>query len=284
MSRFLVVEDNPENLDLMVYLLRAFGHTVEQATDGEKGVTALAAGEFDIVVCDLQLPVLSGFEVLERIRADPRLRGMRVIAVTALAMVGDRERILARGFDGYLAKPIDPRTFVKQLESFLPGSESARAAAAPSAAAEPEAPAARAPSPELRGGRRVLVVDDLPQNRDLLRCILEPNGFEVHEAGSVAEGMARLPEVMPAIVLCDFHMPGAKGHEMLTSMRRDPSYAAIPFLILSSTVWREEDRKAALALGAARFLMRPIEAGVLVSTVEQVLADTGGGAPRSAGM
>src|SRR3954463_2943534 len=103
-ARVLVIEDNGPNLELMTYLLTAFGHTAESARDGEEGVAIAQQGRFDVVICDIQLPKLDGFEVVQRIRGFGRT--LPVVAVTAFAQVGDREKVLAAGFDGYISKPI----------------------------------------------------------------------------------------------------------------------------------------------------------------------------------
>src|SRR4051812_2065122 len=107
-ARILIIEDKQANLDLMTYLLEAFGHSVKTAMDGEEGLAALRREAPDVVVCDINLPRIDGYEVARQIRADPALRPLPLIAVTALAMVGDREKVLAAGFDGYIAKPIAP--------------------------------------------------------------------------------------------------------------------------------------------------------------------------------
>jgi CheY-like chemotaxis protein len=119
MARVLVVEDQIENLDLMVYLLRAFGHETLVARDGAEGVAAITRDQPNLVVMDLQMPVMDGYQAASVIKADPAVSSIPLIAVTAYAMVGDRERIMAAGFDGYLTKPIDPQTFVGELERHL---------------------------------------------------------------------------------------------------------------------------------------------------------------------
>jgi CheY-like chemotaxis protein len=118
MARVLVVEDKAENLDLMVYLLQAFGHQALVARDGAEGVAIAARDRPDLVVMDLQMPVMDGYEAVALLKADPGLAPTPVIAVTAYAMVGDRERIIAAGFDGYLTKPIDPQTFISELQHY----------------------------------------------------------------------------------------------------------------------------------------------------------------------
>jgi CheY-like chemotaxis protein len=116
MARVLVVEDQAENLDLMVYLLHAFGHQTLVARDGAEGMAITARDRPDLVVMDLQMPVMDGYEAAALLKADRRLASIPLVAVTAYAMVGDRERIMAAGFDGYLTKPIDPTGFVRELE------------------------------------------------------------------------------------------------------------------------------------------------------------------------
>jgi CheY-like chemotaxis protein len=120
-ARILVIEDNLTNLELMTYLLRAFGHETVSARDGEEGVHAALQAPPDLILCDLALPVLDGFGVAHRLKSDSRLVTVPLIAVTASAMVGDRDKVLAAGFDGYIAKPITPESFVGEVESYLPG-------------------------------------------------------------------------------------------------------------------------------------------------------------------
>jgi CheY-like chemotaxis protein len=119
-ARVLVVEDNPANLSLMAYLLRAFGCTVLTATDGAEGIELAHRERPDVILMDLQMPKLNGFDAADRMKANPVLRGIPIVAVTAFAMVGDRDKILAHGFDGYIAKPITPETFVEQVQAFVP--------------------------------------------------------------------------------------------------------------------------------------------------------------------
>lgn len=119
MARLLVIEDNPDNLELMTYLLRAFGHQVLTAGDGADGLRVARREALDLIVCDVHLPKMDGYEVARQLKADPALRRIPLLAVTALAMVGDRDKVLAAGFDGYLAKPIDPQEFAQQVASYL---------------------------------------------------------------------------------------------------------------------------------------------------------------------
>jgi CheY-like chemotaxis protein len=118
-ARILVVEDNAANLDLMVYLLGAFGHVAIPARDGQEALRAAAQAKPDLILCDIHLPKMDGYEVVRRLKSDPDCCSIPTIAVTALAMVGDRDRVLQAGFDGYLAKPINPEIFVQQIKGFV---------------------------------------------------------------------------------------------------------------------------------------------------------------------
>src|SRR5712691_3029016 len=120
MARVLVIEDNPASLDLMVYLLKAFGHTPLSARDGLEGIEAARRERPDLILCDIQLPGADGVEVCRQLKQDPALKAIPLVAVTAYAMVGDREKLLAEGFNGYLSKPINPQTFIEQVKPYLP--------------------------------------------------------------------------------------------------------------------------------------------------------------------
>ena len=118
-ARIVVIEDNPANLELMMYLLSALGHQPTSAVDGSDGLERVRAVLPDLVLCDVQLPRVDGFEVARRMKGDPRLAAIPLIAVTAFAMPGDRERALAAGFNGYISKPIMPEQFLGQIGGFL---------------------------------------------------------------------------------------------------------------------------------------------------------------------
>lgn len=119
MATILVVEDTPANRALATKLLNAAGHDVLTADNAEAGIVLARERLPDLVLMDLGLPDMDGWQALTAIRADDRSAGLRVIAFTAHAMVGDRERALAWGFDGYLSKPIEFGTFADSVASYL---------------------------------------------------------------------------------------------------------------------------------------------------------------------
>jgi two-component system, cell cycle response regulator DivK len=117
--RILVVEDNPLNLKLVRDVLTAFEYEVVEAHTGEEGVELAGTCSPDLVLMDLQLPGIDGYEALRLLRQDPRLGSVPVVAVTAFAMKEDRERTAREGFDGYLGKPISVRALPEQVNAFL---------------------------------------------------------------------------------------------------------------------------------------------------------------------
>ena len=117
----LVIEDNEDNITLIGYLLRAHGYVPVLARDGAEGVRAALDRRPALILLDVRMPGMDGYRVAATVRAQNELRSTRIVAVTASAMIGDRERISAAGFDGYIQKPIDPETFIDQVEPFLPG-------------------------------------------------------------------------------------------------------------------------------------------------------------------
>jgi CheY-like chemotaxis protein len=118
-AAILVVEDNRDNMELMDYLLTAFGYSPMLALGGAEAVRRARERPPDLILMDLVMPEMDGHEASAEIRRQPGLEGCSIVAVTAIAMVGDRERILAAGFDGYISKPIAPESFVAQVEGFL---------------------------------------------------------------------------------------------------------------------------------------------------------------------
>ena len=118
-KRILYIEDNPENRLLMRRVLTAAGYVIEEAFDGNSGLQTAVESPPDLILIDINLPELDGYEVTARLKQLPDLADVPIIAVTANVMKGDREKTLAAGCDGYIQKPIDIDLLPSQIESFL---------------------------------------------------------------------------------------------------------------------------------------------------------------------
>ena len=119
MAKVLVIEDNAPNLTLAVFLLQSAGHAVVSATDAEAGLMLAREERPNLILMDIQLPGMDGFEAIALLKRDEATRAIPVIALTALAMKGDEERIRAAGCDGYIAKPMGYQEFLATVATQL---------------------------------------------------------------------------------------------------------------------------------------------------------------------
>jgi two-component system cell cycle response regulator DivK len=119
MARVLIIEDNAANMTFAVFLLKSVGHEVLTALDAEAGLTLARAEHPDLILMDIQLPGMDGLEATMLLKQDATTRTIPVIALTALAMKGDEERIRAAGCDGYIAKPIAYKAFLESIAAQL---------------------------------------------------------------------------------------------------------------------------------------------------------------------
>jgi len=118
-ARILLIEDNLQNLYLTRFLLEQRGHEILQAETGPLGLELAAKVLPDLILLDIQLPGMDGHAVARALKSDPHLKSIPIIAVTSYAMVGDREKCLAAGAEGYIEKPINPESFVAEVERFI---------------------------------------------------------------------------------------------------------------------------------------------------------------------
>ena len=119
MARVLVVEDNASNLTLSTFLLESAGHAVLSASDAESGLALARTEQPDLILMDIQLPGMDGLQATALLKGDPATREIPVIALTALAMKGDEQRIRAAGCDGYIAKPLSYKQFLETVAEQL---------------------------------------------------------------------------------------------------------------------------------------------------------------------
>jgi len=127
MSKVLIAEDNPVNRELLRELLETRGYAVVEACNGQDALRQIEAARPDILLLDLGMPVMDGFTTLRHIRENPALATLPVLAVTAYAMQGDRDKIIAAGFDGYLPKPVNASALIQEMERLLARRQSAQA-------------------------------------------------------------------------------------------------------------------------------------------------------------
>ncbi|MEN6423249.1 MAG: response regulator [Smithella sp.] len=118
-GNILVIEDNEQNLYLVRFILEKSGYQVHAAMDGQAGIDMANELKPDLILLDIQLPVMDGYAVAQNLRANPQLSSTPIVAVTSHAMVGDRDKAMQVGCNGYIEKPINPDTFMAEVELHL---------------------------------------------------------------------------------------------------------------------------------------------------------------------
>lgn len=119
MKKILIVEDNEQNRRLMRDILKYYGYEIIEAENGEEGIKMAKTHKPDLILMDMQMPVMDGFAATQILKNDGETKNIKIIAVTSFAMVGDKEKILGAGADDYMAKPIDTRQLPKIVENML---------------------------------------------------------------------------------------------------------------------------------------------------------------------
>ena len=261
-AHILAVEDTPHNLDLMTYLLEASGHRVTQATTGRDGLSSAISVRPDLIVLDLQLPDMDGFQVLEALRAEPRLNAVPVVAVTAYAMVGDRDHALRAGFDGDLSKPLEPESFVKSIEVYLPA-ELRGTPMRPNWQREDGSESGPSNGDAARA-RQILATQIGALNLTAVRSALEPHGYRLVAVDTVGQAREEATAGRPDVVLVEIEQPGP-GPSVLTRLQRMPQLDGVPIAVLAT-----EDQLGDLRDPALAVITSPIDPAVLLTRLDEL--------------
>jgi CheY-like chemotaxis protein len=270
MARILIIEDNEINLELIESLLQGLGHETITARDGDEGIAKARSLTPDLILCDVEMPGCDGYVVAAELKSNPASACVPLVAVTAHAMVGDRDSALSVGFDAHFPKPIDPPVFARAIESML----AAHHRPSPPAPPDVQAAVVGVVPDELcapRSGLTLLIVDDSPSNLHYKSQLFEAARYCALQVNSVREAQAMLAATDVDLVVCDVVMPQANGFDLLTEVRRNPRTRDLPVVLLTASPHSNILRKQGLALGAQRFLARPIEAADLLREVRSVL-------------
>lgn len=271
-AKIAIIEDNPDNLELMTYLLKQFGYSLVTAMDGEEGLKLVAKEKPDLIICDIQLPKLDGLQIAAQLKADKKLSHIPLIAVTAYSMVGDRDKMLAAGYDHYISKPIDPESFINEIHDFLtiknpeviPKEQSKEI----DKKLKESANESNQPS--------ILVVDDSSDNLELLTILLKSEGFQTISVDTVEKALLELEKSIPSLIISDLHLPRISGLEFMRRIKKHKVFRNIPAIILSASKPSEKERQDCLALGVLYFIVRPVEAEDFLKLVNKVYQERKG--------
>lgn len=247
--RILIVDDNHDAAMTMGMMLKLMGNDIHTVHDGLAAVEAAEQFRPDMILLDIGLPKLNGYDVCRRIRTQPWSVGMEIIALTGWGQEDDRRRSKEAGFDHHLVKPVEVAGLEKLLAS----------------------PAARSASPEqstpARASLRVLVVDDMRDATHMLRVLLTRDGHVVQTASDGPSALAAAINFRPEVVLLDISLPGMSGLEVAKRIRQQSTLKDI-VLIAMTGYGDDADRRRSMEAGFDHHLVKPAD----ITIVQEILA------------
>jgi CheY-like chemotaxis protein len=274
----LIVDDNPANLKVARFALETEGYRVWTASDGEEALVLLREIRPRLILMDIQLPGIDGLELTRQLKADPATSEIVIVAVTAYAMKGDREKALRAGCDGYITKPIDPILLPTQVADQLArsGHQSVVAATVKTPTAAPQhddlnSTSAGGPSAatDVSDGSKptILLIEDNPATRRMYRLALETAGYEVIEARDGGAALDALQRRRPALIIQDLILPDMDGLELARRIREELGAAPVPILCVSGFLSRLDEARAVKG-GFAQVLVKPVDPFHLLDAVK----------------
>ncbi len=277
----LIVDDETDNRELLEAILSEDGYRVVQADGGAAALAMATAEPPDLILLDLMMPGMNGFEVCRRLREDPRTAAVPVIAVTALGAIQAKEWALTRGADDFVTKPVEAedlrarvkamlkvRSIRQDLDRTLAYLHELEAARHAERRAVLASIVAEAPPPPPPAAPPILLVDDEALTRDFYGDLLAEHGFRVFAARSGAEGLELARRHPVETVILDIMMPGISGLEVLEGLRaEDPD---LPVIMLTAHA-SSRNAIAALKLGAFDFIVKGLDPDLVVLAVHRAI-------------
>lgn len=245
--KILVVEDSRSIRTLLAMRLKNFGAEVTLANDGKMGLEQALSKTFDLVLSDVDMPVMNGLELCRDLKSHPQTRGIPLILLSSMESDTDIERGFQAGASAYIVKSSPDELLLKTIEDVLN-------------------------KQTFQQNRLVLVVDDSLTILRLVESGLAKAGFQVETANSGPKALGILKNKIPDLIICDIDMPGMNGIEFRNIIRKSPEYASIPYIVMSANSDRATMRKM-MEKGVASYMVKPFNMEQLVITVEKLLSD-----------
>jgi len=261
--KILYVEDDPKSRLVIKKVLENTGCQVYDAENGKEGIKKAVDILPDIILMDIMLPVMDGLEATRQIRKIDTISKIPIIALTAKAMVTDKEQILAAGCDEYISKPIDIPHFLETLSQYLDINLSL--------SSPPPMPKSGTVPPSLTPSQTILVVDDLPQTLTILEKILTAEGYKIFTASNGLCALDILKDHQIDLVISDILMPEMDGYRLCFEVRKNAQSRDTPFIFYSSHYSNAAEIEFGKKLGADGYLVRPLEIANLIATIKDTL-------------
>jgi CheY-like chemotaxis protein len=255
----LVVDDSPAVLNQITRYLDDMQIACVAAMQGASAVSQALQHQPDIIILDLLLPDISGWEVMAALQANPQTRNIPILIISTEA---EQERARALGAAGYLVKPIKRAQLHDALRAIFP-----------TAALPPQRALVVATEPAVQPtGPLILLAEDNDQSSAMLSEYLESKGYRVSVARNGSEAIDQARELRPALILMDIQMPGTDGLEATRRIRADASLVSIPIIAVTALAM-PGDRERCLDAGANDYLSKPVQLKQLVQMIAQFLQE-----------
>lgn len=249
----LIIDDNAMNVDITQELLEPAGISVLAAENAVRGISIMQDYKPDLVLLDLLMPHLNGFETALVIKTDPEIQNIPLIAFTALATPEDREKALEAGCQDVILKPINTETFLSTIKSYLKVDFNVLESSLDKVKSE------ATPLPfSIERSHTILIVDDNPMNVDILKEATTAIGQNALSAYNGQEALHQIQEIKPDLILLDIMMPEMNGYTVMDILKSQPDTANIPVIIISA-LDRIEDRVQGLLKGSQDYITKPFE-------------------------
>lgn len=245
--RILVVEDSRSIRTLLAMRLKNFGAEVTLANDGEMGLKKALARPFDLVLSDVDMPVMNGLKLCRELKNHPKTRGVPLILLSSMESDTDIERGFQAGASAYIVKSSPDDFLLRTIEEVLN-------------------------KQAFQQNRLVMVVDDSLTILRLVESGLAKAGFQVITATNGQRALSNLEIKLPDLIICDIDMPVMNGIEFRSYIRKIPKYSSIPFVVMSANSDRATMRSM-MERGVAAYMVKPFNMEQLVITVEKLLTD-----------
>lgn len=282
----LVIEDSKTSRKVISLVLKRQGYDIAEATTGREGLAQLTSVLPDLVLLDVMLPDMDGYQILTQIRADNRLKEVPVVMLTGKRSSVDRMKGIASGANEYLTKPFDPAKLVKVLERFMGGDNNKR-----STIPVTKAPAVKLSrsvkkgirplgTPEKKAsvkpvkttGPSILIVEDSRTTRKVISMVLARKGYSLTEAVTGTEALQLVETTLPDLILLDAMLPDMSGYDILAQLKGNQKYKKIHVVMLTAKLGAT-DRQKGLQAGAVAYLTKPFNPEKLLSTVAQYTSE-----------
>jgi|GEM_PF-436329 len=270
MAKILIVEDTPDIRKFVSLLLTERGHEVIEAEDGQQAVELAAEQRPDLILMDLIIPVLSGWDATRKIKTNPGTADIPIVALTAHAMRGDRERAWEAGCDGFITKPIDDELLEHTIDQIIAERQGKKSETGMAPAEVAVAESSRRSQSKIFTihNEHILMATADQGLAELVAGELKAQGYRVSIAERADQALALIESVPPDLIICDTELPDLSGYEVAASLKQNARLPFIPVILITAG---KVDWERGLEVNADDFIVKPVDATELLVRVRTLI-------------